>query len=111
MAHFFVAIGRKGVPLPRKRKNRRVMSEATLSNLLEYLYETHTPSNMQWLVEHLIEHANPAIKPYTVEELNARIDQSERNPAEGKVYDFDDVMQEIEEEFALEEKLEMAEVV
>ena len=59
----------------------------------------------------MIEHANPAIKPYTVEELNARIDQSERNPAEGKVYDFDDVMQEIEEEFALEEKLEMAEVV
>ena len=87
------------------------MSEATLTNLLEYLYETLTPNNMQWLGEHLIEHANHAVKPYTMEELNARIDQSERDSAEGKVYDFDDVMREIEEEFALEEKLEMAEAV
>ena len=87
------------------------MSEATLTNLLEYLYETLTPSNMQWLGEHLIEHANPAVKPYTMEELNARIDQSERDSAEGKVYDFDDVMLEIEKEFALEEKPEMAEAV
>ena len=50
-------------------------------------------------------------QPYTMEEINARIDQSERDSAEGKVYDFDDVMREIEEEFAFEEKLEMAEAV
>ena len=78
------------------------MSEATLTNLLEYLYDTLTPNNMQWLGEHLIERANHTVKPYTMEELNARIDQSERDSAEGKVYDFDDVMREIEEEFALE---------
>ena len=31
--------------------------------------------------------------------------------AEGKVFDFDDVMREIEDEFAHEEKLEMAKAV
>lgn len=106
-----MSFGEKVVPLPRKRKNRQAMSEATLSNLLEYLYDTLTPSNMQWLGKHLIEHANPAIKPYTMDELNARIDQSERDSNEGKVYDFDAVMQEIDKEFALEEELEMAEAV
>ena len=90
------------------------MSEATLSNLLEYLYDTLTPNNMLWMAEHLTERAKTNgknLKPYTIAELNARIDQSERDSAEGKVYDFDDVIQEIEEEFALEEKLEMAEAV
>ena len=85
------------------------MSEATLTNLLEYLYDTLTPSNMQWLGEHLIEYAKP--KPYTFEELQARIEQSERDSAEGKLHDFDDVMREIEDEFALEEKLEMVDAV
>ncbi|MBO4429855.1 MAG: hypothetical protein J5790_00765 [Bacteroidaceae bacterium] len=33
-----------------------------------------------------------SLKPYTMEELNARIDQSERDIAEGRVYEFDDVM-------------------
>lgn len=90
------------------------MSEATLTNLLEYLYETLTPSDKRWVGERLIKYANyeeEPVKPYTMEEINARIDQSERDSAEGKVYDFDDVMREIEEEFAFEEKLEMAEAV
>ena len=43
------------------------------------------------------------LKPYTIEELHARIDQSERDIAEGRVYDFDDVMRELEEEFARED--------
>ena len=38
------------------------------------------------------------LKPYTMEELNARIDQSERDIAEGRVYEFDDVMRELEED-------------
>ena len=95
-------------------KNRQTMSEATLTNLLEYLYETLTPSDKRWVGERLIKYANyeeEPVKPYTMEEINARIDQSERDSAEGKVYDFDDVMREIEEEFAFEEKLEMAEAV
>lgn len=31
------------------------MSTATLTNLLEYLYATHTPNELRWLGEHLIE--------------------------------------------------------
>ena len=78
------------------------MSETTLNNLLEYLYDTLTPSNMRWIGEHLIKQANhkeESAKPYTMEEINTRIAQSERDSAEGKVYDFDDVMRELEEEF------------
>ena len=33
------------------------MSTATLTNLLEYLYATHTPNELRWLGEHLIEQA------------------------------------------------------
>ena len=52
-----------------------------------------------------------SLKPYTMEEINARIDQSERDIAEGRVYEFDEVMRELEEEFAQEEELEMVEAV
>ncbi len=85
------------------------MSTTALTKLFDLLTSTLTPSNMQWLGEQLLEQANP--KPYTIEELHARIEQSERDSAEGKVYDFDDVMREIEDEFAYEEELEMAEAV
>lgn len=90
------------------------MSETTLTNLLEYLYGTLTPSNMRWLGEHLIEHArieNEEVRPYTMEEINARIAQSERDSAEGRVFDFDEVIYELEEEFAREEAIEMDEAV
>ena len=90
------------------------MSETTLQGLLDYLYSTLTPDNMRWMATQLMAHANAeeeSLKPYTMEEINARLDQSERDSSEGKVYDFDDVMREIEEEFALEEKPEMAEAV
>ena len=51
------------------------------------------------------------LKPYTLEELHARIDESERQIAQGEVYDFDDVIREIEEELARDEEFELAEAV
>ena len=53
------------------------------------------------------------LKPYTMEEINARIDKAERDIAEGRVRDFDDFMDELEQQFAEEDKkeLEMLEVV
>ena len=51
------------------------------------------------------------LKPYTMEELHARIAQSERDYAEGRWQDFDEAMDEIEAELAREEELEMAEAV
>ena len=52
------------------------------------------------------------MKRYTKDEINAMIDQSERDIAEGRVYDFDEAMDELEREFAEEDrKLEMVEAV
>ena len=90
------------------------MSTATLTSLRDYLFGTLSTSDMIWLVEEMKNHMRaPAekLKPYTMEELNARIDQSERDIAEGRVYEFDEVMHELEAEFAHEETPEMAEAV
>ena len=89
------------------------MSEATLNNLLEYLYGTLTPNNMRWLGEHLIEHAHSeeeSREPYTIEELHQMIAKGEQQFAEGKWQDSEDMFRELEEEFAAEE-LQYAEAV
>ena len=39
------------------------------------------------------------LRPFTMEELNARIDQAEAEIAAGKVIDDEDVWHELEEEF------------
>lgn len=83
------------------------MSTTALEGLLSYLYGTLSPSNMQWVGEHLIEYAkqeqDEQLRPYTMEELNARIDQAEAEIAAGKVFDADDVWRELEEEFSRED--------
>lgn len=88
------------------------MSTVALEGLRDYLTGTLSPSNMLWLSTQLADYAKKMepLKPYTREEIHARIAQSEREIAEGHVHDFDDVMRELEEEFAREE-LEMAEAV
>ncbi len=93
------------------------MSEATLTSLLEYLYGTLTPSNQRWVAAHLVEHANveegEALKPYTMEEINARLDQSERDFAEGNYYTHDEVLKMLDEELELNSKgrMDFAEAV
>lgn len=84
------------------------MSEATLSNLLEYLYGTLTPRNMLWMAERLTEHAKQeeeSVKPYTMEEINARIDQSERDFTEGNYYTHEEVLKMLDEELELTHEL------
>ena len=69
------------------------------------------------LVSFIIDSLKPTVAPqpmrrYTMEEINAMIDESERDIAEGRVYDFDEAMDELEKEFAAEDReLEMAEAV
>ena len=82
------------------------MSEATLRGLLEYLYDTLSPSSMQWLGEHLIEHAHNELespKPYTMEEINAMIDEAERNYKAGAGIPSEEVFRQLENEFEQEE--------
>ena len=90
------------------------MSEATLTNLLQYLYGALTPSNQRWLAAHLVEHADiqeaEDLKPYTIEELHERIAQSERDFAEGNYYSHDEVMKMLDEELGLA-PVELAEAV
>ena len=89
------------------------MSTATLNNLLEYLYGTLTPDNMRWVGKHLIEHADKeeTLKPYTIEEIHAMIDESEADIAAGRTISHEEMMRQWEEELAREEALEMAEAV
>lgn len=93
------------------------MSETTLTSLLEYLYGTLTPSNQRWVAEHLRQHADQEekalLKPYTMEELDARLDQSERDFAEGHYHTHEDVLKMLDEELELAsvEKHEYAEAV
>ncbi len=92
------------------------MSTATLNNLLEYLYGTLTPDNMRWVGKHLIEHADKedsSLKPYTLEELHARIDKAEANIAAGKTIPHEESMRRWREKLAhmKQHKPEMAEAL
>ena len=90
------------------------MSTTTLTNLRDYLYGTLTPANMLWLSEQLADYAKKQdvypFKHYTMDEINAMIDQSERDSAAGLGQDSEEMFSELEEEFAREE-LEMVEAV
>ena len=48
------------------------------------------------------------LKPYTMEEINARIDQAEWESAAGLGVDTEEMLREMDEELAREEKIEMA---
>jgi hypothetical protein len=89
------------------------MSTATLTGLRDYLYDTLSPANLIWLGTQLAEYGykqkEPSLKPYTMEEINARIDQAEEELANGGGMNFDEAMDMIEKE--LDEELEMAEAV
>lgn len=73
------------------------MSTATLTNLLEYLYGTLSPSNMRWVGEHLIEYAEKkeALEPYTVEELMERAENGRQQIANGQYKTNDEVFKEL----------------
>lgn len=87
------------------------MSETTLSSLLEYLYGALTPSNQRWVAAHLMEHAEAEEpKPYTIEELHQMVAEGEREFAEGKWQDSEDMFRELEKEITNEE-LQYAEAV
>ena len=57
-----------------------------LQGLLEYLYATLSPNNMEWLGKHLIEHARSSERPYTMEEIDAMLEESERDFEAGRCF-------------------------
>ena len=90
------------------------MSTETLTNLRDYLTGSLSPANMLWLATQLTEYVKKEeekhLRPYTLEELHARITESERQIADGLSMDSEEMFSELEEEFAREE-LEMTEAV
>ena len=91
------------------------MSTQALTGLRDYLTGTLSVADMKWLVKELTEYAKKEefpLKRYTMEEINAMIDKSEADIAAGRVHDFDEAMDELEKEFAEEEReLAMAEAI
>ena len=92
------------------------MSTANLSLLLDYLNATLTPDNMRWMARQLAKQADlqeGRLEPYTLEEINAMIDEAEAEIAAGKGTPHEEVMREWDEEIAHmeEEELEIAEAV
>lgn len=93
------------------------MSTAALQGLLEYLYGTLSPTNMRWIADHLIERAAQAepveLKRYTMEEINAMLDEAETNFRAGKGIPHEEVMRRWEEKLAKmeQQEYEMAEAV
>ena len=68
------------------------MAQETLNGLLQYLLATLSYDNREWLAQHLIEPQEEAVAPYTMEEINARLDESERQIAAGQVVSHEEVM-------------------
>lgn len=62
--------------------NIKTMSETTLLNLRDYLFETLTESNMLWLAKQLLEHVKTEekpLEPYTIEEIDSMLDAAEND--------------------------------
>ena len=88
------------------------MSTAALTNLRDYLTGTLSPANMLWLSSQLAEYAKKkeeeySLRPYTMEELNARIDQAEAEIAAGLGTPHEEVMREMDEEIERWEQEEL----
>ena len=71
------------------------MNTAVLTSLLDYLYGTLSPSNMRWVGEHLIEHANKeenvTLKPYTMQEIDNMLNEAEAAFEKGDYITQDEV--------------------
>lgn len=83
-----------------------------MTKLFDLLTSTLSTSDMMWLIKEMKEYvcdSEEYLKPYSVEELRARVAISERQLANGEWMDFDEAMDEIEME--LDKEPEMAEVL
>jgi predicted transcriptional regulator len=78
------------------------MSTTALQNVWNTILGFNlTTENKRWIAEHLIEQVEAEtkeqLKPYTMEEINARIDRSEADIAAGRVYTREEMSQMMNE--------------
>ena len=77
-------------------QNLTYMAQETLNGLLQYLLATLSYDNRAWLSQHLIEpQASDALAPYTMEEINARLDESEQQITAGEFYTTEEVLTDL----------------
>lgn len=80
------------------------MSKESLNSLRDYLLITLQPSDMHWLGEILIAHSkgyeNP-VAPYTKEEIDAMMDEAERQFETGSYHDEDEVFDRLYKKYGL----------
>ena len=90
------------------------MSTTALSGLRDYLCGTLTPANMLWLSSQLAEYAlhqqaeelPPPHRRYTMDEINAMLDEAERQAAAGESMTNEEFFRSWDELIAEEERLE-----
>ncbi len=92
------------------------MSKTSLESLRDYLTGTLSPSNMIWLSAQLAEYARQQVnalpKRYTIAEINAMLDEAEREIAAGEGIPDEEAWHELEElEREEQREHEMAEAV
>jgi len=88
------------------------MSTTALTSLLDYLTKALTTDNKKWLADHLYQQVREkeSVVPYTMKEINSRIDQAEQESADGLGQDSDEMFREMEADFVREES-EISETV
>ena len=85
------------------------MSTQALTGLRDYLTGTLSVADMKWLVKELTEYAKKEefpLKRYTMEEINAMLDEAEAEIVAGKGTPHEEVMREWDEEIARMEQEE-----
>lgn len=78
------------------------MEKTALTTLRNYIYEALTPSDIQWLGAELTAYAQSKwenLPPYTMTEINAMIDESERQSAHGEVSESEDMFRRLDATF------------
>ena len=88
------------------------MRTTALTSLLDYLTKALTTDNKKWLADHLYQQVREkkSVVPYTMEEINSRINQAEQESAAGLGQDSEEMFREMEEDFVREE-VEMSKAV
>ena len=87
------------------------MKKEALDGLLSYLLETLSYDEMRYLGDELRWHSddgNPMFRPYTMEEVNAMLDEAEKDIAEGNTVSNDDSFRKygfLEDEIENEDEL------
>lgn len=82
------------------------MSSTALNGLLEYLYGTLSADNMCWVAAHLMERADrikgAELSPYTMDEINDRLDKAEQDFDAGLGKTSEEVFKRLDEKFQTE---------